>query len=416
MSTIKNTFILAFLLIIFSLPQTLKGGNILDNFDRQVKVHLGDFDTLTVKCDGELIIECYRENNQQEIFYSSSTINVADKTNGISLQDENGIFAKALVRTIFRPRYPSIFFQIGTRRYRGGLLCIADFPSDTDHRLGKMSVFNVVDIEDYLKGVLPGEMGQRNEDEFEALSAQAIAARTYAIWKLSEGNSSHLKNTIEDQLYLGAGAEIPLHSRAVEATTGKVMTHRGKVIAAYYYAICGGSSIPREKAWGGEKLPYLKGVEDDSFCVWAKSYAWKESFTIMDLNINLGQYFGSIDKLPVRGFGTILDIHFKEDRSTDRVSEMKVETSTGVYKVEGDKIRWALKRPSVPGAILPSTKFKANLIRSSGTITSLEIEGTGNGHGVGMCQCGAIGRARVGQSYTEILTTYYKNIKIEKIY
>lgn len=416
MSAVRISCFLILLLANLAIPSAARGENILDNFDRQVKVHLGDFDTMTVACEGELIIECYRENNPQEIFYSSSIIKIIDKTNGITLQDENGIFAKALVRTIFRPRYPSVFVQIGTRRYRGGLLCVSDFPLETAQRLGKMTVFNLIDIEDYLKGVLPGEMGQRTEEEIEALKAQAIAARSYAIWKLSEGNSSHLKNTIEDQLYLGAGAEIPLHSRAVEATAGKVMTYRGKVIAAYYYAVCGGSSIPREKAWGGQKLAYLKSVEDDTFCVWPKSFAWKETFTPTDLNINLGQYFGSIGKLPVKGFGQVLDVHFKEDKSTNRISELKVETSTGIFKAEWDKIRWALKRPSVPGAILPSTRFKANLVKSGGTIMSLEIEGTGNGHGVGMCQCGAIGRARAGQTYMEILTTYYKGIKIEKIY
>jgi stage II sporulation protein D len=363
-----------------------------------------------------LVIECYREDNQQEIFYTSSLIGVTDRTNGISLQDENGYFAKALTRTVFRPRYPSIFVQVNTRRYRGGLMCIADFPSETTNQIGKMTVFNLVDLEDYIRGVLPGEMGQRNENEIEALKAQAIAARTYAIWKLSEGNSNHLKNTIEDQLYLGAGAEMPLHSRAVEATNGLVMTYRGNAIAAYYYAVCGGSSIPREKAWGGKKLPYLKSVEDDSFCTWPKSYAWKETFTPAELNINLGQYFGSIGQLPVKGFGTITDIHFKEDKGTNRISEMKVQTGTGEFRAEWDKIRWALKRPSVPGAILPSTRFTANLIKTGGAISSLEISGTGNGHGVGMCQCGAIGRAREGQTYSEILNTYYKGIKIVKIY
>jgi stage II sporulation protein D len=118
----------------------------------------------------------------------------------------------------------------------------------------------------------------------------------------------------------------------------------------------------------------------------------------------------------LKGFGTILDIYFKEYKNSERMSEMKVETSTGVFKVEKDKIRWALKRPSVPGAILPSTRFTANLIRAGGAITSLEIAGTGNGHGVGMCQCGAIGRARNGQNYSQILKTYYKSIRIEKIY
>jgi stage II sporulation protein D len=412
----KTIFIIIVLLAIIFPVKAQSNKNILENFDRQIKVHLGDFDSMAVSCEGELVIECYREDNQQEVFYTSSLIGVTDRTNGIWLQDENGYFAKALIRTVFRPRYPSIFVQVNTRRYRGGLMCIADFPSATTNQIGKMTVFNIVDMEDYIKGVLPGEMGQRNENEIEALKAQAIAARTYAIWKLSEGNSSHLKNTIEDQLYLGAGAEMPLHSRAVEATDGIVMTYRGNAIAAYYYAVCGGSSIPREKAWGGKKLPYLKSVDDDSFCTWPKSYAWKETFTPADLNINLSQYFGSIGQLPIKGFGTITDIHFKEDKGTGRISGMKVETSTGEFKAEGDKIRWALKRPSVPGAILPSTRFTANLIKTGGAISSLEISGTGNGHGVGMCQCGAIGRARDGQTYSEILNTYYKGIKIAKIY
>jgi stage II sporulation protein D len=417
MSVLKNAIlILAIILAITFLASAQSSRNILENFDRQIKVHLGDFDSMAVSCEGELVIECYREDNQQEIFYSSSLIGVTDRTNGISLQDENGYFAKALIRAVFRPRYPSIFVQVNDRRYRGGLMCIADFPSETTSQIGKMTVFNVVDMEDYIRGVLPGEMGQRNENEIEALKAQAIAARTYAIWKLSEGNSSHLKNTIEDQLYLGAGAEMPLHSQAVEATNGLVMTYRGNAIAAYYYAVCGGSSIPREKAWGGKKLPYLKSVEDDSFCSWPKSYAWKETYSPADLNTNLSQYFGSIGQLPVKGFGTITDIQFKEDKGTSRISEMRIETSTGEFVAEWDKIRWALRRPSVPGAILPSTRFTAKLIKTGGAISSLEISGTGNGHGVGMCQCGAIGRAREGQTYSQILNTYYKGIKIIKIY
>jgi stage II sporulation protein D len=391
-------------------------GALSGGFDREVKVHLGEYDSVSVSCDGEMVIECYRDKQPEEVFYSSSKIDVVEKTNGISLKDENGIFSIALVRVIFRPRYPSIYINFGSKRYRGGLMCLADFTPETSDQIGKMSVFNEIDIEDYLKGVLPGEMGQRNADEIEALKAQAIAARTYAIWKLSDGNSSHLKNTIEDQVYLGASAEMPLHTSAVEATSGMVMAYHGRAISAYYFAVCGGSTISREKAWGGEKVPYLKGVDDDSFCVWAKSYSWKETFTPNDLNSNLGQYFGSVEQLPVKGFGTILNIIFKEDKNSGRTSEMKVETSTGIYKAEGDKIRWALKRPSVPGAILPSTRFTANLIKDSGTIVSLEISGTGNGHGVGMCQCGAIGRSRKGESYSQILKTYYKGIRIEKAY
>jgi stage II sporulation protein D len=274
-----------------------------------------------------------------------------------------------------------------------------------------------VDIEDYLKGVLPGELGPRANDEYEAVKAQAITARTYAIWRLtSDGSPNQLKNTIEDQLYLGAGAEMPLHSRAVEETKGMIMLAEGKPVAAYYHAVCGGSTAPREKVWGGERVPYLRGVDDDGYCQWAKSYSWKENFTYDDLNNNINQYISALGVIPARGFGKIIDIGFKLDKTIERMSEMKVITTTGEYSVFSDKIRWALKRPSVPGAILPSTRFSAKIISDGGAITGLELEGTGNGHGVGMCQCGAIGRARKGVRYSDILKTYYRGIKIEKLY
>ena len=96
--------------------------------------------------------------------------------------------------------------------------------------------------------------------------------------------------------------------------------------------------------------------------------------------------------------------------------ELKVKTSTGEFKVESDQIRWALMRPSKSGAILPSIRFNARIRKSQGAITGMELVGAGNGHGIGMCQCGAIGRARDGMSYREILDTYYHKIDIEKIY
>ena len=95
---------------------------------------------------------------------------------------------------------------------------------------------------------------------------------------------------------------------------------------------------------------------------------------------------------------------------------MKIFTENEVFTVERDQIRWALGRPSSPGAILPSTRFKAVKARGENGLSQVVIMGIGNGHGVGACQCGAIGRARAGQKYDEILKTYYKRIEIEKIY
>ena len=96
--------------------------------------------------------------------------------------------------------------------------------------------------------------------------------------------------------------------------------------------------------------------------------------------------------------------------------EMKIKTTTGEFKIASDQIRRALKRPSSPGSILPSTRFNAQILKSKGSISGLEIVGAGNGHGIGMCQCGAIGRSRSGAGYELILNTYYSDVVIEKIY
>jgi stage II sporulation protein D len=275
----------------------------------------------------------------------------------------------------------------------------------------------MIDIELYLQGVLPGEIGERDESEFEAVKAQAVAARTYAVWRLSTlQDDKHLKNSIDDQLYLGAGAEIDLLNKAVRQTEGLIMTYNNKPISAYYHAVCGGSTAPIEKIWDSKKIPYLEGSIDGNYCQWAKTFFWSEEFSGAQLTQNLSAYFNQLGELPQKGFGKLTAIEFKKDDSIGRMVELKVTTSTGKFIVKSDRIRWALKRPSSAGAILPSTRFNARIFKSNGAIESMELVGAGNGHGIGMCQCGAIGRSRSGQSCDKILESYYKNIKIEKIY
>jgi len=386
------------------------------NYNRQVRVLLAQTSNPKLSAPGEFIIETWRENQPAEIYYSSSVIEIDADRSGLLIKDENGVFARGLSQLYFRPRFPNIVLGYGDRIYKGTIECsIVSLPEN--HRdKAKIAVINVVDMEDYLKGVLPGELGQRAENEFEALKAQAVAARTYAVWRLYSDGGKHLQATIEDQVYLGAGAEIPLHNMAVEETEGLVMVYKKEPIAAYYHAVCGGSTIGREKAWGGKKIDYLKPVDDSLYCSWAKSYSWAETFELNDLGFNLGKYLAEQGRLPARGFGRLIDIRFHQDGHSRRMMEMIVETSTGTFKIECDKIRWALRRKSQPTAILPSTRFDAFASRQGEEILSLTLEGKGNGHGVGMCQCGAIGRARAGQNWEQILKTYYQGIKFRKIY
>jgi stage II sporulation protein D len=226
-----------------------------------------------------------------------------------------------------------------------------------------------------------------------------------------------LAPTIADQLYTGRDSEKDFLSKGVDETQGEIITYKGRPISAYYHAVCGGHTAPIEKIWPEKRpIPYLVGIDDRDYCSWAKSYSWAESFTISYLQETLEKYFVDKGKCKEGDFGLIKDIEFTVDKETERIKSMQVTTSTGVYKELADRIRWALGRPSAPGAILPSTKFKAEKEMDNGKIAGLKITGTGNGHGVGMCQCGAIGQSRQGHDYRDILKYYYKHIKIVKAY
>ena len=311
-------------------------------FDRQIRVWLGAADNPNLQSSGEMIIECYRDKQRAEIYYTSSKIDVTEEDGGVVIKDNNGVLARGLSSVIFRPRFPNVFLDYNEGRYRDFIECDANGDSGSQIR-----VFNLIDIESYLKGVLPGEIGERTEDEYEAAKAQAIAARTYAVWRLSSHHEDkHLKNSIDDQVYLGAGAELPLLNKAVEETEGLIMTSEGQPIAAYYHAVCGGSTAPIEKIWGGKKISYLKGTVDGDYCQWAKTFFWNEEFSAAQLRDNLGGYFGRLGKLPKKGFGKITSIKFEKDHSIGRLVKLKVKTSTGEFKVESDQIRWALMRPS----------------------------------------------------------------------
>ena len=124
---------------------------------------------------------------------------------------------------------------------------------------GKLTVINDVDIEDYIKGVVPAEMP--SGWELEAHKAQAVAARSYAIANLGKRASLgfDLKDTPEDQAYGGASAETAKTNKAVDDTKGIVLTYDMKVITAYYSASAGVQSVSASDVWGGN-LPYLRSV------------------------------------------------------------------------------------------------------------------------------------------------------------
>lgn len=143
------------------------------------------------------------------------------------------------------------FISAKNKWYRGYLII--------QNKNQKLTVINDVDLEDYLKGVVPSEMP--SGWEFEALKAQAIAARSYALANLGKRASFgyDLKDTPEDQAYGGASAETSKTNTAVEETSGLVLTYNYKVVSAFYSASAGGQTVTAKEAWGND-VPYVRSV------------------------------------------------------------------------------------------------------------------------------------------------------------
>jgi stage II sporulation protein D len=327
---------------------------------------------------------------------------------GIELRG-NGETVRSTGVLIVRPAGGQV--QLDGRRYRGAILL----------RRGDSGVTaaNVLDMETYLLGVVPHEIGAgRPPEEMEAVKAQAIAARTYAVRHMGRRDALGFDfyATVQDQVYGGAESEDPVSTEAVQATAGEIITYDGEPIEAYYHSTCGGRTAALHEVWPGSPRPYLQSVSDRRpdggwFCESSNRFRWTEEWDEADLESTLTA------ALATRGWSGVVteveSIQVTERSPSGRAARLRLRTNLGEDVVPGDSIRWLL-RPE-PNRILNSTAIE---LHTSGDphVTGLVVEGAGWGHGIGMCQIGALGRARAGQSYREILGTYYPGTRIVRLY
>lgn len=281
---------------------------------------------------------------------------------------------------------------------------------------GKVSAINVVPLEDYLLGVVPLEIGPRTPDEQAAVEAQAVAARTYAVAQLGgQGESGFdLFGTVDDQAYGGVAAEREESTRAVRRTAGEVLLFEGRPIRAYYHSTCGGRTAAIEEVLDRPPAPYLQSVSDRGpdgadFCAASPRYEWTVRWSP-----------GQLDSVSRAG----LAAHFGvRQGDLGRVTSLEVVARTPSGRVRdlsfrGEGLELVLSRLDIrralpqEGRILNSTAFSV----SEGGDGLVELNGRGYGHGAGMCQWGAIGRARAGQGYEQILATYYPGATLVNVY
>jgi stage II sporulation protein D len=367
-------------------------------------------DQATFSASGAFAVECLTKG-EQTVYYSTRPVKVKNTNWRLVVENQNGVVIQDQVDEVnIIPRGTDNRVQLNDKKYRG---IVKILPYGQNIR-----AVNIVYMEDYLRGVVPPEIGKRVDGEIEAVKAQAVAARTYAMSHLRqyEGEPYDMKASIMDQVYEGGDVENRLINRAIDATVGHVVTYHDKLINAYYHSTCGGMTDNISHVWDRREIPYLRAVEDGNACSWSKYFRWQEVFTEPQLRGRVEQYLASDRGRDLR-IGRIRDVKIAARSPGGRASRLLVHTESDVYKFQKDRIRWVIGRTSNPDLILPSDRFEVVIDRDNrGNIETVTFKGKGYGHGVGMCQCGAIGLSRTGWAFDRILEHYYTGVEVRKLY
>jgi len=306
----------------------------------------------------------------------------------------------------------SALLAVNGKHYRGELLFV---PKDTG-----VVVVNRVRMDDYLRGVVPLEIGTRDPRDSAAVQAQAVTARSYAYVHTGASSTSRpydITASVADQLYGGADVETPVSNAAVNSTRGLVLQYAGRVVNAPYHSACGGTTAAADEIWRTQSEPYLQRVSDQIpgtnryYCDIAPRFRWTRTMEGETLRAALVKYLASYTATPGGYPGTPRDVEIDTRTPSGRVGTLKVATDRGNYVLRGNDIRYVLRPPG--GEILNSTFFTVETTTGrEGAVDRLTIRGSGYGHGVGMCQWGDIGRARAGQDFRTILQTYYPGTNV----
>jgi stage II sporulation protein D len=283
------------------------------------------------------------------------------------------------------PRSKDAVIYAGSKLYRGGL--------EVRRRAPGLMVVNTLDLEEYLYGVVPKEAPV--QWEMAALRAQAVVARTYALYKRArQANRDYdvAAQYVRDQHYEGYGAEHARTTQAVNDTQGLVLTCQGELIPAYYHAESAGYTENSEHVWSAAN-PCLRAVKAQLNP--ASPYLqWSASVSLQDMRAALVKQGYAV--------GAIRSLEPVEHSATGRIMLLKISHKSGETVMRGTDFRLALG-PEV----IRSTRFTVQ-IRDGRAF----FNGQGWGHGVGLCQWCSQGMAELGYDYEAILTHYYQGAKL----
>jgi stage II sporulation protein D len=302
-------------------------------------------------------------------------------------------------------------FTYKNTSYNGSFLLRQPIP-------GRVLLINTINLEEYLKAVVPAEIYTGEKSLFESAKAQAICSRTYSLQRMEERRDKlyDVHMDVRDQVYGSANTKNDIASSAVNETRGIVLSHNGSLATIYFHSSCGGSLEPAENVWSTVNEPYLGGQQDvlgDSFaCRFAPNHRWSQTRTLkqMDSVFTSLYQLSALHKTVNDTTRLSLNIKVNNRFKSGRVSELMVSYADTVLHLKNYEIRRFLGWP--PGTLLPSTLFR---ITKNGD-SSFAIEGGGAGHGVGLCQWGAMRMSEEGFRYYHILGKYFKGCYLKKLY
>ncbi len=312
---------------------------------------------------------------------SLGNVRVVSKDSGLSVGDWMTKQTKIYVTS-----QKDASISIGKRLVRGDLEIIRNAN-------GTLTAINEIDLEDYVKGVLYHEISHRWP--IEAIKAQAVATRTYALYRMATNKSQayDVTSDIYSQVYGGKNSERYRTTMAVNRTRGEVLVYGSQILPAYFHATCAGFTEDAKELWTHDLLP-LKGVPC-IYCQDSPHFRWRKNFRSKTVQ----------DQLNAKGhqLGLIQDISVVDRNVSGRIRKLAIMTRDG-------------KQTTISGKDFRNI-VGPNDIRSNNYVVEMkgyyfDLVGQGWGHGVGMCQWGARGLAARGKRYDEILKYYYPGVDL----
>lgn len=285
------------------------------------------------------------------------------------------------------------YVYIGDRWYRGRTAVV---PSKSG-----LTAVNYVDLEQYLYSVLGGEMNGNWPQE--ALKAQAVAARSYALYHRQKANNGiyDVVDTTASQVYRGIQDESTGTQAAVNATAEQVLISGGQIVEAVFHSSAGGCTENSENVWSNP-VPYLKSVREN-FTEVSPVAQWSLDVSRSELSKRIS------------GVGNVVSFQPVDMTPCGRIKSMQVVGDRGSKKLSGEALQRALNLRSTLFSIVPQPALEASKGKAQASPTTFQVVGRGFGHGIGLSQWGAYNLAQGGNNYQQILKLYYQNTELAKI-